>query len=143
MEDLKTMLEKGMPIAEINRKTSEFVHSAEGYPDKLKLVSVLLNLIQEGNKLLSNVDLGDFIQKISDRVSELNRQSKSLKDKYDVHLAQNDKIIESLSNEKNNDITDIQQQIKELLSEYDAIIKKLVEVRDKLPIEKQLEQEKN
>lgn len=142
MEDLKTMLDKGMPIAEINQKTNEFIHSADGYPDKLKLVSVLLNLIQEGNKLLSDVDLGDFISKISDRVNKLNRESKNLKETYGVHLEQNDKIIKSLTNEKSNDITDIQQQIKKLLSEYDAIIKELVESRDKLPIEKQLEQEK-
>lgn len=142
MENLKTMLDKGMSIAEINRNTSEFIHSADGYPDKLRLVSVLLNLIQEGNRLLNSVDLGDFISKISDGVRELDLQTKALKDTYGVHLVQNDKVIESLTNKKNNCVTDMQQQINKLLSEYDAIIKELVESRDKLPIEKQLEQEK-
>lgn len=140
MEDLRTMLDK-QSITDINQTINEFIHTGDGYPDKLKLVSVLLNLIQEGNELLSSVDLGDFISKISDRVSEIDLQAKALKDTYGVHLIQNDKIIESLTNEKSNNITDIQQQIKKLLSEYDDIIKKLVEVRDNLPIERQLEQE--
>lgn len=142
MEDLKTLLDKGMSIVDINRNTSEFIHTADGYPDKLKLVYVLLNLIQEGTESLRSVNMSDFISQIRGRVDEIEKQSGALSMEYGTHLKQNNEITNLLTKTSDNRIAEIQRQVRELLLEYDRLVKSLVEIRDRLPIEKQLEQEK-
>lgn len=140
MEDLKNMMDS-LPIAEINQQIGQFIHSADGYDNKLKVTFVLLNLIQEAAQLLGGVDSNEFISEVRKRVDELDKQSTSLAEAYHTQMAQNDEIVDMLSDNTNNRITDIQNQIGILLSEYDNIVRMLVEVRDNLPIEKQLEKE--
>ena len=140
MEDLKNMMDS-LPIAEINQQIGQFIHSADGYDNKLKVTFVLLNLIQEAAQLLGSVDSNEFISEVRKRVNELDKQSTSLAEAYHTQMAQNDEIVDMLSDNTNNRIADIQNQIGILLSEYDNIVRMLVEVRDNLPIEKQLEKE--
>ena len=140
MEDLKNMMDT-LPIAEINQQIRQFVHSADGYDNKLKVTFVLLNLIQEAAQLLGSVDSNEFISEVRKRVDELDKQSTSLAEAYHTQMAQNDEIVDMLSDNTNNRIADIQDQIGVLLREYDNIVRMLVEVRDRLPIEKQLEEE--
>lgn len=143
MEDLKTMLDKGMSIADINKAVNQFIDSAESYKDmdKLKLAFVLLNLIQKGATALCTIDVSDFISKIKKKIDEMEQEKETLSKEYKVHLEQNDKIISILSNENNYEISNIQRKIQDLLSDYDGIIKELVKLREKLPIEKQIEKE--
>ena len=141
MEDLKTLLDS-QPLSEVNQATQQFVHSADGYENKLKLTFALLNLIREGAGLLQSVDSSEFISDIRKRVDELNQQAGSLKDEYHTQLFQDNEIQELLADKTSTRVADIQAQIGSLLQDYDKIIKALVEIRDSLPIEKQLEQEK-
>ena len=141
MENLKILLDS-YPLSEVNQATNQFVHSADGYNNKLKLTFVLLNLIHEEIGLLQSVDSSEFISDIRKRVDELDQQAGSLADEYHAQLLQNNEIQEILSDKKSTRVTDIQAQIDSLLQDYDRIIKTLVEIRDSLPIEKQLEQEK-
>lgn len=143
MEDLKTMLDKGMSIADINKAVNQFIDSAEGYKDtdKLKLTFILLNLIQKGATALCTIDVSDFISKIKKKIDEMEQEKETLSKEYEAHLEQNDKIISILSNENNYEISNIQRKIQDLLSDYDGIIKELVKLREKLPIEKQIEKE--
>ena len=140
MEDLKTMLDS-TPIVEINEQINQFVHSADGYDNKLKLTFVLLNLVKDASQLLVQVDSNDFLSEIRKRVEELDKQSNSLSDAYHAQIAQNGEVVELLSDNTNNRIAEIKDQIGFLLSEYDEIIKMLIEVRENLPVEKQLEKE--
>ena len=141
MENLKILLDS-YPLSEVNQATNQFVHSADGYNNKLKLTFVLLNLIQEETGLLQSVNSSEFISDIRKRVDELNQQAGSLAEEYHAQLLQNNEIQEILSDKKSTRVSDIQVQINSLLQDYDKIIKALVEIRDSLPIEKQLEQEK-
>ena len=141
MENLKILLDS-YPLSEVNQATNQFVHSADGYNNKLKLTFALLNLIQEETGLLQSVNSSEFISDIRKRVDELNQQAGSLAEEYHAQLLQNNEIQEILSDKKSTRVSDIQAQIDSLLQEYDRIIKALVEIRDSLPIEKQLEQEK-
>ena len=75
-------------------------------------------------------------------MDELNQQAGSLKDEYHTQLFQDNEIQELLADKTSTRVADIQAQIGSLLQDYDKIIKALVEIRDSLPIEKQLEQEK-
>ena len=141
MENLKILLDS-YPLSEVNQATNQFVHSADGYNNKLKLTFVLLNLIHEEIGLLQSVNSSEFISDIRMRVDELNQQAGSLAEEYHAQLLQNNEIQEILSDKKSTRVSDIQAQIDSLLQDYDKIIKALVEIRDSLPIEKQLEQEK-
>ena len=141
MENLKILLDS-YPLSEVHQATNQFVHSADGYNNKLKLTFALLNLIQEETGLLQSVNSSEFISDIRKRVDELNQQAGSLAEEYHAQLLQNNEIQEILSDKKSTRVSDIQAQIDSLLQDYDKIIKALVEIRDSLPIEKQLEQEK-
>ena len=141
MENLKILLDS-YPLSEVNQATNQFVHSADGYNNKLKLTFALLNLIQEETGLLQSVNSSEFISDIRKRVDELNQQAGSLAEEYHAQLLQNNEIQEILSDKKSTRVSDIQVQINSLLQDYDKIIKALVEIRDSLPIEKQLEQER-
>lgn len=141
MEDLKALMEQ-QPIMQVNQTIQQFVHSADGYDNKLKLTFVLLNTLQEGIQLLLSTDSEEFLSEVRKRIAELDKQSKGLADVYHMQLLQNNEIIELLTDPTSNRIADIQNQIDVLLKEYDGIIKSLVEIRDNLPIEKQIEIEK-
>lgn len=141
MDDLKTMMDS-LSIKDINENVHQFIHSADGNDNKIKLTFVLLNLIHEGLELLKSINFNDFISEVKSRVDEIGKQTKSLSNEYYEHLKQNKEITELLSDKNDNRISDLQSQISKMLSEYDGILKTLVEARDKLPIEKQIEQEK-
>lgn len=143
MEDLKTMLDKGMSIADIRKNTNQFVDSAKDYPNKLALVFVILNLIQEASNLLRSVDSKDFISQIVERINEIEKQTKSLSEEYRTHLNQNDAIIDALRNNDNTQVIEMQKQLHDLLSAYDGIIETLVKERESLSVEEQISIEKN
>lgn len=143
MEDLKTMLDKGMSIVEIDNAINQFFVSIDGYSDQLKLTYVLLHLIQEGSRLLRSIDAKDFISQMKERINEVEEQSKTLFKEYNALFLQNKEIVEVLLNGNGKQASGINNEIKELLSKYDLIIKELVRTKESLPIEKQLEQEKN
>jgi len=141
MENLKSLMDS-RTIADIFQTMHQFIHSADGYGNKLKLTFVLMNLIREGTELLQSVDSSEFISDIRKRVNELDQQAGSLAEEYHAQLLQDNEIQEILSDNTSTRVSDIQGQIDVLLQEYDKIIKALVELRDSLPIEKQIEQEK-
>lgn len=143
MEDLKTILENNMSIVDINDKVNRFVDSAKDYDDKLKLTFVTLNFLKKGSELLDSVDHKDFIKQIKEKIDKAEKEHKTLSDLYGVNMKQNDEISALFSGEYDNKISYLQKQIPKLLFEYDGIIRELVGLRDKLPIEKQLEKEKS
>lgn len=142
MADLKTMLDNNMSITDINNNVNQFIGSANGHADKLKLTFVALHLLQEGSKLLCSVDTAAFISELRCEINNIETQTADLSKEYNAHLAQDDEIYALIMDGNDNQILNIQKQIHELLSKYDDKIRRLVEVRDELPIEKQLEQEK-
>ena len=141
MENLKSLMDS-RTIADIFQTMHQFIHSADGFGNKLNLTFVLMNLIREGTELLQSVDSSEFISDIRKRVNELDQQAGSLAEEYHAQLLQDNEIQEILSDNTSTRVSDIQGQIDVLLQEYDKIIKALVELRDSLPIEKQIEQEK-
>lgn len=134
MEDLKTMLDNKMPIAEIKDSIHRYIYSANSYPDKLSLTIVMLHLIQEGANMLQSVDTKDFISQIVEKINEIEKQTKSLSEQYHTHLNQNDTIIDALRNNDNAQVIEMQRQLHDKLSTYDGIIKTLVEERERLPL---------
>ena len=131
-----------LSIADIQKQVHEFIHSAENHDNKLKLTFVLLNLIDESQEVLKGIDHKDFISEVDKKVNEIVVPAMNLSKEYNEHLKQNQEISEVLTNGNDSQFAEYQTQISVLLKKYDEVIKKLVEARDKLPIEKQREQEK-
>ena len=134
MEDIKTMLDNKLPIAEIKDSIHRYIYSANSYPDKLSLTIVMLHLIQEGANMLQSVDTKDFISQIVEKINEIEKQTKSLSEQYHTHLNQNDTIIDALRNNDNAQVIEMQRQLHDILSTYDGIIKTLVQERERLPL---------
>lgn len=139
-KDLKTMMDT-LPISDINQEISEFIHSGDGYENKLKLTLVMLYLIEESSNILRSVDISEFISQVREKTKEIDKQANSLAKEYHINLQQNNEISEILTNEDNR-ISELQGQISDLLTQYDTLIGKIVATREKLPIQKQLELEK-
>jgi flagellar motility protein MotE (MotC chaperone) len=140
MEDLKHLLDNAN-LTEINQEVHQFVHSADGYENRLKLVFALQYLNVESDKLLRTVDMDGFISDIQERIGNLNKQSEKMCAEYHAELTQNDLVARALADSSDNRIEDIQHQISKLLEEYDAAIKTLVELREKMSIEQQISAE--
>lgn len=134
MEDLKTMLDKKMPIAEIKDSIHRYIYSADGYPDKLSLVFVMRDLIQEGSNLLQSINSKDFISQVDEMRNEVVKRAESLSEEYHTQYDQDNRIIDVLRNNDNAEINKLQEEIHGMLSKYDGIIKTLVEERDRMSL---------
>ena len=141
MENLKTLLEN-QDLTSINRELHQFIHSADGYENRLKKVFALMYLIAEANDVVRAVDMDGFISDLRERVNSIDLQAAKETTEYHSQLAQNDIIARLLVNPSdNNAIEVIRHQISKLLDEYDAAIKLLVELREKMTIEQQISAE--
>lgn len=141
MENFKTLLDD-YNLDQISQKLSQFLHSADGYENRLKLTHALLGLINESCVLLKTVDLNDFISEIRKRIEDIESQSNNLKEVYRRHLDLNKDVSGVLANPNHNKISTLQNEIEKLLKEYDSILKEILEHRKKLPIETKLKEQK-
>ena len=135
MEDLKKMLDSNiLSITDINNNVNQFIGSANGYSDKLKLTFVALHLLEKGSELLKSVKPDEFILQVKEKINEMEKEKETLFKAYGVHLEQNDEIIGVLTDKNNSEISNLQQKIQKLLSDYDGIIKELVKKRKELSL---------
>lgn len=141
METFKTLLDD-YDLVQIGQKLSQFIHSADGYDNRLKLTFALIDLLNEGCTLLKTIDVNDFINDIRKRVEEIESQSSVLKESYRRHYDSNNDISTILANPGDNRITTLQEGITKSLKEYDSILRAIVELRESLPLETLLKEQK-
>lgn len=139
METLKTLLDD-KNLNQINQEFSQFIHSADGYENRLKLTLALISLINESCTLLNTINVNDFISDIRKRIDEIESKSSNLKDNYRRHLDSNKEISNIITNPDDNRISSLQEGITKSLKEYDDILKTIVELRESLPIETMLKE---
>ena len=101
----------------------------------------MLNLIQEGTSVLRTISVNDFTKQINERIDEVEKEYKTLSDEYNVHFKQDNEIVSILIDKEDKKLASLQNDINNLLSKYDSIIKEIVKIREALPIEKQIEKE--
>lgn len=128
-------------IVQIHETINGFVHSADGYSNKLKLVFALMSIIDESLSLLRTVDCTNYIQEVRERIVQLSAEAESLAQAYHAHLTQNEEIYSILADTPSDRISNIERQVESLMQEYDGIIKGIVEEREKLPLECQLKEQ--
>lgn len=134
MESIKDMIDKKMSIADINQITHRYIDSVSSSPDKLRVTFVLLYILEEASSALGAVDFHDFSKQMIERITSIEKEVKNTSDAFNGHLHENDLIVDVLINNGNTQVSMIQQQIKELLSSYDDMIKQLVAERERLAL---------
>lgn len=134
MESIKDMIDKKMSIADINQITHRYIDSVSSSPDKLRVTFVLLYILEEASSALSAVDFHDFSKQMIERINFIEKEVKNTSDAFNEHLHENDLIVDVLTNNGNTQVSMIQQQIRELLSSYDDMIKQLVVERERLAL---------
>ena len=137
MDNLNNILEN-QKIMQIHETIKEFIHSADGYANRLKLVFALLAIIEESSSALQAVDTNDYIDEVRDKISQLKGRAERLAIAYHSQIAQNKEIYSILADASSDKVANIEHQIEKLLKEYDSIIKGVVEVREQLPLQGQL-----
>lgn len=141
METFKTLLDD-YDLVQIGQKLSQFIHSADGYDNRLKLTFALIDFLNEGCTLLKTIDVNDYINDIRKRVEEIESQSSVLKESYRRHFDSNNDISTILANPADNRISTLQEGITKSLKEYDSILRAIVELRESLPLETLLKEQK-
>lgn len=134
MESFKKLLDE-KDISQISQELSQFIHSADGYANRLKLVYVLLGFMSESCNLLKTIEVDDFISDIRKRIDDVESESSNAKEIFHRHLGSNNDISAILANPNNNRVSSLQEEIKKLLGEYDLILKGIIESREKLPVQ--------
>lgn len=139
MESFKKLLDE-KDINQISQELSQFIHSADGYANRLKLVYVLLGLINESCNLLKTIEVKDFISDIRDRIEGVESESSNTKEIFNRHLGSNNDIS-AILDPNNNRVSTLQEEIKKRLEEYDMILKGIIESREKLPVQTLLKEQ--
>lgn len=134
METFKTLLDD-KNIDQISQDLSQFIHSADGYENRLKLTISLLGLINESCALLQTIDVNGFINDIRQRIEDVGSQSNNLKEAYRRHLDSNEAINAVLANPDENRMSTLQKDIERLLGEYDSLLESILRRREELPIQ--------
>lgn len=140
MESFKKLLDD-KDISQISQELSLFIHSADGYANRLKLVYVLLGLMNESCNLLKTIEVEDFISDICKRIEDVEAESNNVKEIYRRHLDSNNEISAVLVNPNRNDISDLKKKIEELLEKFDNLLKQIMADREKLPLDKLLKEQ--
>jgi len=140
MESFKKLLDE-KDISQISQELSLFIHSADGYANRLKLVYVLLGFMSESCNLLKTIEVEDFISDICKRIEDVEAESNNVKEIYRRHLDSNNEISAVLVNPNRNDISDLKKKIEELLEKFDNLLKQIMADREKLPLDKLLKEQ--
>lgn len=141
MDKLSELLDN-QTIDKIGNEIDSFLQPAGNHPNRLKVAFVLLHTMMKCNDLLSTIDVDEFISDIKKRIIEVEEQSKSLTETYQANLIQDQEIYRVLADNSSR-VTEISDQIQTLLLEYDNIIKRLVQTKESLPLETQLNKDNN
>lgn len=142
MEDLKVLLDTHT-MQDVQKYVNQFIHSADEYSDQLKLALVLMKMLQDGTDLLCSIDKSSFLTAIQKEAEEKTKKSHETYSELNALIAENEKIAGILSKGDDNELSQKEVEIRRLLKEYEVILNRLREARDKLPIQKQIELEKS
>lgn len=139
MDNLNSILQ--YPMAEVQEQLNAFVHSADGYENKLKLYFALLTLISESSALMRTIDINDFLEKVRNLLDDVNTENSELAREYHIQFFQDKEIATVLADNGAGRLLEIQQSVSKALEEFESLLRTIVETREQLPIGKQMEQE--
>ena len=139
MENLRSILQ--YPMAEVQEQLNLFVHSADGYENKLKLYFALLTIISESSALMRTIDINDFLEKVRNLLDDVNSEKSELAREYHIQFFQDKEIATVLADNGAGHLLELQQSVSKALDEFERLLRTIVQTREQLPIGKQMEQE--
>lgn len=143
MKDLQQMLDDKMPIKKINEAISESFDKVKNFPDRLKLVFILLHILNESSNILSSIDSENFISILKEKIDKTKSDLESTSSMYKVYLEENTKLMNILLIDDNEDFIELCNKIKSSLSEIDTMINRLVTAREKMELKEIADKEKS
>ena len=108
---------------------------------KLKLMFVLVHIIEESQKALDEIDINNCLKELRELVNKACEQTEKQKEVLNVRYDQ-DKQVRNIIDGTNADLQALDKVIEPLLARYEDLLNTLITIREKLPIEKQIELEK-
>lgn len=108
---------------------------------KLKLMFVLVHIIEESQKALGEIDINNCLKELRELVNKACEQTEKQKEVLNVRYDQ-DKQVRNIIDGTNADLQALDKVIEPLLARYEDLLNTLITIREKLPIEKQIELEK-
>jgi archaellum component FlaC len=105
--------------------------STEEY--KLKLMFVLVHIIEESQKVLGNLDTNNLINELRKLVDKTLGQSEKQIAVQKLRHVQN-KQVKDIIDGSNEELDNLDKQIESLLSQYERVLKSLVNFRNSLSL---------
>ena len=100
---------------------------------KLKSVFVLLHIIEESRKTLTQIDITNFLDTLKLKIIEVSEQTETEKNQLVQRFMQDAKVIEALDN-KGHMITRLVEETKEKIEELENVLGRIVKQRDQLSL---------
>lgn len=132
---------KNLHLDDLCNLLTEEITELSTVKDKLKLVFVLVHIINESQKALGGIDISNCLNELQELVDKARKQTEKQKEVQKLRFDQ-DKQVRNIIDGSNNELLTLDREIEPLLERYERILNTLVQTREKLPIEKQIELEK-
>ena len=131
MEDLKEKF-KNYKLDKLCNSLTQEITDLSTTENKLKRAYVLMHIIEESQKALSNINTDDFIKELSDRTKAACEKSEKQKEVFAQKFSKNRELIGNLIEGKNDEFENLQEDIENKLEQLDNLIKELVRVRENM-----------
>lgn len=105
---------------------------------KLKLVFVLVHIIEESQKALGEIDINNCLKELHELVNKVCEKSEKQQEALVAWFTQ-DKRVKEVIDGTNDELKTLEQNISELLTQYDKQLKTMIEYRNKLSLPEVLE----
>lgn len=141
METLLSSL-KEKDLNTISDKVHSFFSGASGHPDKLKLSIATASIIEAALSVLSSINYDDYIAELKSKLEDLSMMASESQKKHSAHFELNKMVRNDLGEDDNRNLLSLDEQIEASIERMDEALKQIIELRDRLPIEKIVEKQK-
>ena len=100
---------------------------------KLKSVFVLLHIIEESRKALTQIDVTNFLNTLKQRIKEVSEQTETENNQLVQMFMQDVKVVEALD-DKDHFITKLIDETKDKIDELESVLSRIVKQRDQLSL---------
>lgn len=108
---------------------------------KLKLMFLLVHIIEECQKALSNIDMEKCLKDLKELVKKACEKSEKQKKALNDHFSR-DKVIMDIIDERNDDLQNLHDEIVSKLEQFDELVKLLARKRNEKEPEEIVRQSK-
>ena len=100
--------------------------------DKLKLVFVLIHIIEESQKALSDINTDNFVTELYNRLNAACERSEKQKESLIQKFSADQRTMSNIIDGSNDELQNLHDDIENKLSQFDKLIKEYARIRDKM-----------